>query len=195
MDKELLLIGSVPLETTEEVFAVSSKELGAHLPCLPDGETGERIWWINTLAYHVFHGHPDIVTINRPPRENGVEKWKPADANELWEFKVREGVDSVRFGDPGWRLGYAKDAIASYFVFKTLRKEGVIPKDVRFHIISRSVAPAGCSRSRDARLVINPGRIATSNCGNGCARWPTTIAVGDARCCIECCAARCSGQS
>jgi len=47
---------------------------------------------------------------------------------------VREGVKQVRFGDPGWRLGYARDAVNSYFVFKTLRADGVIPKGVKFQV-------------------------------------------------------------
>ena len=38
------------------------------------------------------------------------------------------------FGNPGYRLGYAKDATNSYFVFKTLREIGVIPRGVRFQI-------------------------------------------------------------
>jgi hypothetical protein len=29
----------------------------------------------------------------------------------------------VKFGDPGWRLGYAKDALYSYYLFRALRKE------------------------------------------------------------------------
>lgn len=40
----------------------------------------------------------------------------------------------MRFGDPGWRLGFARDAVNSYFVFRTLRKEGVVPSDSAFQI-------------------------------------------------------------
>ena len=49
-------------------------------------------------------------------------------------FRVRPGVSQVKFGLPGLRLGYARDAVASYFVFKTLREKGVFPKDMRFQI-------------------------------------------------------------
>jgi len=135
MAKDLLMLGSVPLETPEEVFETCGRAIGEYLPAIPDGETDERIWWINMLAYRVFHGHPDIETLQRPPRDaNGVEKWKPAVREELWKFRVRPGVNEVRFGEPGWRLGYTKDALTSYFVFKTLRKDGVIPRDVRFQV-------------------------------------------------------------
>jgi hypothetical protein len=43
-------------------------------------------------------------------------------------------VGIERFGNPGYRLGYAKDAANSYFVFKTLREKGVLPADLRFQI-------------------------------------------------------------
>ena len=44
----------------------------------------------------------------------------------MWIFKVWEGVEKVRFGDLGTRLGFACDAINSYFVFKTLRDQGLL---------------------------------------------------------------------
>jgi len=43
-------------------------------------------------------------------------------------------VDRVRFGNPAYRLGYAKDAVNSYFVLKTLRAQGVLPAGMRFQI-------------------------------------------------------------
>ena len=56
--------------------------------------------------------------MQRPgPDENGVERQAPRSAAESWWFKVKDGVNQVRFGDPGWRLGYARDAVNSYFVF------------------------------------------------------------------------------
>ncbi len=114
MTDDFLLVGSVPLETAEEVFRTCGHAIGKGLKYLPDGETDERIWWVNMLAYRVYHGHPDIETVMRPPRIDGVEAWKPRDRTELWSFKVKPGVDHVKFGDSGWRLGYNKDAIASY---------------------------------------------------------------------------------
>src|SRR5262249_31060318 len=34
----------------------------------------------------------------------------------------------------GLRLGYARDATNSYFIFRTLREEGLFPADVRFQV-------------------------------------------------------------
>ena len=136
MSNDLLLVGSIPYDTAEQVFRAVGPALGPHLPFIPDGEIGERIYWINQLAYRVFHGHPDIETIERPIDEHGVEAWRSLQlgTNSRWIFKVKAGVKQVKFGDPGWRLGYARDAINSYFVFKTLRDQGVIPAGVRFQV-------------------------------------------------------------
>jgi hypothetical protein len=89
---------------------------------------------VSGLGPFVYHGHPDIETLNRPPRIDGVENWRPRDASESWSFRVRDGVTDLHFGDPGWRLGYARDAVNSYFVFKTLREKGQIPEGVRFQV-------------------------------------------------------------
>lgn len=134
MKKDLMMVGSVPLETAEDVFKTCGPTLGKHLPFIPDGEIDERIWWVNMLAYRVFHGHPEIDTVMRPPPENGVEKWRPKDRTELWQFKVKDGVKQVHFGEPGWRLNYTKDAVHSYFMFRTMREKGLIPADVKFQV-------------------------------------------------------------
>ena len=67
-----------------------------------------------------------------PP--DGVEQLLPVRREDGWQFRVRPGVDAVRFGLPGLRLGYARDATSSYFVFRTLREQGVLPRDMRFQV-------------------------------------------------------------
>src|SRR4029077_10254917 len=134
MGQELLLVGSIPLKTVEDVMRTFGGTLGRYLPAIPDGEVGERRSWVLRLSYQVFNGHIDLDTIKRPARVNGVEQLMPRGRDDVWQFKVKPGVDAVRFGDPGYRLGYAKDATNSYFVFKTLRENGVIPQGVRFQI-------------------------------------------------------------
>ncbi|MBN9536435.1 MAG: hypothetical protein J0H77_06920, partial [Alphaproteobacteria bacterium] len=42
----LHLIGSIPLESSEQVFTTLAAELGPHLSRMPDGETGERSRWV-----------------------------------------------------------------------------------------------------------------------------------------------------
>ena len=135
MAGDLLLVGSIPLDTPEQVFRRVGGPLGPYLAYMPDGEVGERRYWIDGIAYRVFNGHPEIETLRRPaPDANGVESWRPLGMYDQFQFRVRPGVAQVRFGDPGWRLGYTKDAVSSHFVFRQLQKEGVIPQGVRFQV-------------------------------------------------------------
>ncbi|HVA15459.1 MAG TPA: hypothetical protein VNF99_19580 [Stellaceae bacterium] len=134
MSNELLLVGSVPLDTVEEVMTRFGGPLGPYLPAMPDGEVGERRSWVNRLCYQIFNGHADLETLKRPKPEGGLEQLLPRNRDDAWQFRVRPGVERVRFGNPGTRLGYARDAVASYFVFKTLREKGILPADLRFQI-------------------------------------------------------------
>jgi hypothetical protein len=134
MGQNLLLVGSIPLNTVEDVMRTFGGSLGPYLPAMPDGEVGERKSWVLRLSYQVFNGHEDLITTKRPQRVNGVEQLMPRGRDDVWQFRVKDGVDVVRFGNPGYRLGYARDAVSSYFVFKTLREKGVLPKGMRFQI-------------------------------------------------------------
>ena len=134
MGDKLLLVGSIPYDTAEEAMRAFGGPLGAYLPALPDGETGERRSWVNRFCYLIFNGHPDLETISRPPKVEGVEGLLPRTRAETWKFRVKPGVDSVRFGLPGLRLGYARDATNSYFIFRTLREKGVLPEGLRFQL-------------------------------------------------------------
>ena len=102
---------------------------------MPDGEVGPRRHWISRVHYQVLAAHPELDVVQHPaPDENGVERQAPRNAADAWWFKVKDGVQQVRFGDPGWRLGYARDAINSYFVFKTMKEKGVLPAHLRFQV-------------------------------------------------------------
>ena len=142
MAQDVLLVGSIPLDTVEEVFRSFGATLGGALKAMPDGEVGPRRHWISKIHYQVLSGHPELETVRRPQPENGVERLFPRNAADSWTFKVKDGVARVRFGDPGWRLGYARDAVNSYFVFKTLREKGVLAKHLRFQVSLPSVNSA-----------------------------------------------------
>ena len=134
MGNALLLVGSVPLDSVEEVMRTFGGTLGRYLPAVPDGEVGERRSWVNRLGYQIFNGHLDLDTIRRPKPIDGVEQLLPRGRDDSWQFQVKPGIERVRFGNPGSRLGYARDAINSYFVFRTLREKGILPDGVRFQI-------------------------------------------------------------
>jgi len=133
-DDGLLLVGSIPLESAEEVFAEFGSALGRYLRFLPDGEVGLRRHWISRIHYQVLALHPDIEVLRRPRKDDGVERLNPHDASDSWFFKVKDGVDKIRFGEPGWRLGFARDAVSSYYVFRTMREKGLLPKHMRFQV-------------------------------------------------------------
>ena len=139
MREQLLLVGSIPLDTANEVFETFGAPLGQFLHTMPDGEVGPRRHWISRVHYQVLAAHPELEVVRRPQPDNGVERLFPRNAADSWLFKVRDGVDQVRFGDPGWRLGYARDAINSYFVFRTLREKGLLPAHLRFQVSLPSV--------------------------------------------------------
>jgi hypothetical protein len=132
--KELLLVGSIPLETARRVFETFGRRLGPHLASIPDGEVGFRRHWISRVHFQVFAIHPDIEVIQRPRPDDGVERLNPHDVSDSWKFRVREGVDRIRFGEPGWRLGFARDAINSYELFRALQDQGVLARHLRFQV-------------------------------------------------------------
>jgi hypothetical protein len=123
------------LDTPQEVFQTFGAPLGKYLFAIPDGEVGPRRHWISRVHYQVLAAHPELEVVQRPaPDENGVERQFPRNAADAWWFKVKDGVKQVRFGDPGWRLGYARDAVNSYFVFRVMKEKGVLPPHIRFQV-------------------------------------------------------------
>ena len=135
MSQELLLVGSVPMDTTQDVFQTFGAKLGKFLPAMPDGEVGPRRHWISRVHYHVLALHPDLEVVQQPAKdEDGTEHIAPRNAGDSWMFKVKDGVNQIKFGEKGWRLGYAHEAINSYFVFATMRDKGQVPKGLRFQV-------------------------------------------------------------
>src|SRR5215470_3689925 len=192
--RELLLVGSIPLDTPREVFEAFGAPLGNHLFAMPDGEVGPRRHWVSRVHYQVLAAHPELEVVQRPaPDENGVERQFPRNAADAWWFKVKDGVQQVRFGDPGWRLGFARDAINSYFVFKTLREKGVLPAHLRFQVSLPSVNSVLPPRifpnvtdldkikpGYEAALAAEVGKIVEKIPGNDLAiQWDCASEIGD----------------
>ena len=117
----VLLVGSVPLRSAEEVFQVMAAELGDRVTQLPDGETGPRSDWI-VWQYPVLSSRPEFEVC--PPGDQ-VHRSLP-------RLRVRDGesLDTLRFDD----LGYAEAAISSYQAFARRKRDGHIPADCRFQV-------------------------------------------------------------
>lgn len=134
MSDHVMLIGSIPHHSIPEAMEMFGGPLGRHLHTLPDGEVGWRRFWITRVHFQVLAIHPDLEIIQRPRRDDGVERIYPHDASDNWNFKVRDGVDKVVFGHAGWRLGFYQDAVNSYQFFKSLKEKGSIPGHLRFQV-------------------------------------------------------------
>jgi hypothetical protein len=130
------LVGSVPLNSAEEVFRAVAGELGARVRRIPDGETGDRTGWVG-FQIPMLAGHEsfEIVPSGQPDAlDSDLDKVARAEGEDytLPVFALRPGAraEALRFGD----LGYARSAIASYATFARLKDAGVIGPDTRFQV-------------------------------------------------------------
>jgi SAM-dependent methyltransferase len=117
----VLLVGSVPLRSAEEVFQVMAGELGDRLQQLPDGETGPRADWI-VWQYPVLSSRPEFEVC--PPGD------QPHRALPRLRIRDGESLDTIRFDD----LGYADAATSSYRIFARRKRDGLIPNHCRFQV-------------------------------------------------------------
>ncbi|MCY3752388.1 MAG: hypothetical protein OXG54_13440 [Gammaproteobacteria bacterium] len=119
-----LLVGSVPLKNSEEVFTLSSQILGNHLRRIPDGETGDRANWI-MFQYELLSGNPQFELVSAPAKDDVYEE----------EFEWARLRADVSIADLELdSLGYAEAANASFERFCSLKDKGVIPPACRFQI-------------------------------------------------------------
>jgi len=125
-NSELLLVGSLPAESTEAALRAASELYGDLAFALPDGETGPRAQWVSYERETLVEPHPDLEVVEGTSSPTGV----PRHAYETPVFRIRTGVKELHW-DSWPRID---DAIASYEVFGKLRAEGAIPAGRRFQI-------------------------------------------------------------
>src|SRR4051794_28371060 len=113
------LVGSVGLETVDDVFTTVGKLLGPRLKRVPDGEPGGRRAWIS-WQYPLLMVNPFL----------RIDENTPAEHVEFRLLRIDDGVDpkDIRFGE----LGYAREARSSYQDFLTARKKGLLSPTARF---------------------------------------------------------------
>jgi hypothetical protein len=142
--REVLLIGSVGLRDNEEVFRTVGPLLGARMKRIPDGETGQRTSWVARLRF-VLEGNP---AFEDDPKEvaAGGRITHPTEGTRAWKgsaviargappparLRLKAGVrpEDIRIGG----LGYPQAALDSYRLLRRLRKEGAVPKHLRFQV-------------------------------------------------------------
>jgi hypothetical protein len=125
----LHLIGSIPLDSTEQVFRTLAKELGPWLRRMPDGETGERSRWVYFQG-QMLRAHPDMEIDPTVPPYPFVQ-WDGKVVREILQVRFKSAVDPDKVD---FETTYDKAAAASYEVFKKLRASGAITKGTRFQV-------------------------------------------------------------
>jgi hypothetical protein len=134
------LVGSIGLDTVEEIFRTVGGLLGPYLRRIPDGEVGGRRLWIS-WQYPLLRSSPFL----RPDPSGAVRP-----TNRFPLLTLAEGIEAgeVRFGE----LGYAREARASYLDFVAARENGELPKDIRFQVcLPTPFAVVGSVVAADAR--------------------------------------------
>jgi methionine synthase II (cobalamin-independent) len=114
-------VGSIGLDSVEEVFATLGAALGRRLRRVPDGEPGGRQLWISwqyplLRAQHFLK--PDTT--------------RPNPTTGFFPLGLVENIAAgdVRFGE----LGYAREARASYQDFLAARSSGKLTGDTKFQV-------------------------------------------------------------
>ncbi|MFF2051576.1 hypothetical protein ACFVU2_08225 [Leifsonia sp. NPDC058194] len=118
------LVGSVNLPDAETVLRTVGGRLGDRMRRIPDGEVGERFYWIQfqTGRFDTMTGLSRIA----------VEPYYLRDTFDARPFQLDAGTsaDDLAFPD----LGYAEAALASYATFERLSAEGVFAPGTRFQV-------------------------------------------------------------
>ena len=116
------LVGSIGLDTVEEVYRAVGRLLGRRVRRVPDGEPGGRRLWIS-WQYPLLRASPFLKI------DTEAAKVKSTLVPSLCLADHVRPAD-VRFSE----LGYAREARASYQDFLTARGRGELPAEVRFQV-------------------------------------------------------------
>jgi len=153
MARQAHLIGSVGLEDAETVISTVADILGDCCTRIPDGETGERGYWIRWQIANLENCDDlelELVSQSVPGFKDKLER--PF-------FRIKEDVDPAAI-DLG-ELGYADEALESYATFKALKANGGIGAKIRFQVsIPSPMALVIGFIMPDSQLDIEPAIIA-----------------------------------
>ena len=119
--QDVHLVGSVPLQSSEEVFKTTASILGTHITRIPDGETGERSNWVD-WQFPLLEANSHLEEI----------------ANDVYDYtQIRmlglssgSSIDDLDIDN----LGYADAALESWAKFEALTSSGEIPAGYRFQV-------------------------------------------------------------
>ena len=119
-----VLIGSVNLPTADAVFRAVAGHLGGDIARIPDGEVGERYYWLQFQTRR-FDRTPGLVRLGDTPiliRDEFDQRPFALDGSVA--------AEDLRFPS----LGYADAALESWATFSRLQEEGVVAPETRFQV-------------------------------------------------------------
>jgi hypothetical protein len=118
------LVGSVNLPDAQSTFTTVSDHLGGRLHRIPDGEVGDRYYWIQ-FQKDYFDVTPGLTRLGDTP-------FYIRDRFDGRPIALDGSVPAEQLRLPG--LGYADAAIDSYATFAAQKAEGRIRADARFQV-------------------------------------------------------------
>ncbi len=121
MTTHVHFVGSIALDTVQEVFEAVGASLSPFMKRCPDGEVAGRRLWIS-WQWPLLRAAPFLE----------VESENALPGLGLCRLRVKQGIrpEQVRFGP----LGYAREARTSYQDFCAARERGVLPRSVCFQV-------------------------------------------------------------
>jgi len=157
------LVGSVPLASAEEVFRTVSSILGERLRRLPDGETGERTYWIawqlpflaNNPQFEMVLPDPNA---SAPRPQVKLRRAGRCLGDSVGRHRVHDKSAPYISSEISFdQLGYADAATSSYAVFSRLKRAGEIPAHCRFQVsLPTPLAPIAVFVIPEDQPVVEP---------------------------------------
>ena len=157
MTRAVHFVGSIGLDSTQDVFEIAGATVKDHLKRCPDGEVGWRRLWIS-YQWPLLRATAFL----EPSSDRAVP------GMGLCTLKLKDGTRSedIHFGE----LGYAREARTSYQDFLAARQRGLLSTTTRFQVslptpyavIGAFVVPEAIPRvlpAYEAAMVREVGRI------------------------------------
>lgn len=113
------LVGSIPLESADDVFKLISAKLRSCCHRIPDGETGDRRNWIG-WQLGVFERQEALVQQREKDRDYQL--------HPPFAFAPGKGAKDLDFKD----LGFARNALNSFPKFLEMQQRGEFSEKARF---------------------------------------------------------------
>jgi hypothetical protein len=90
---DLLLVGSLPADSTEAAFRAGAQHFDGLVFALPDGETGPRAAWVGYERERLARRNPDVEVVEETASPTGI----PRHAYETPVFAIRPGVEELHW--------------------------------------------------------------------------------------------------